>query len=157
MLVSIPANMLTLCSCKLCQCPSFVLMRVLPTFMPIRHQENPTFFADFLFTKALLPPDRGWPEELGGQWLPPFRGHYSLSFLDQLQRENPNVPLWPDPEDARNAAAADRVPTEKFAFMPSWKGIGYWSRGRQGYWDPKITSNIPQHMVCCCLSSFMLS
>ena len=95
---------------------------------------------------------RGWPEELGGQWLPPSRGHYSLAFLEQLQRDTPSAPLWPDPKDASNAAAADRVPTEKFAFMPTWMGIGYWTRGRQGYWDPKITGNIPQQVGCCLTS-----
>lgn len=90
---------------------------------------------------------RGWPEELGGRWLPPNRGPYSLAFLEQLQQDNPEAPLWPDAEDASNAAAADRVPTEKFAFMPEWLGIGYWTRGRQGYWDPRITGNIPQQVL----------
>ena len=59
----------------------------------------------------------------------------------------PDLPLWPDPENSSNAAAADRVPTETFAFMPDWLGLGYWLRGRQGYWDPYVTGKIAQQ-VC---------
>ena len=58
----------------------------------------------------------------------------------------PDSPLWPDHENSSNAAAADRLPTEKFAFMPDWLGSGYWGRGRKGYWDPSLTGNIP-HQV----------
>ena len=92
---------------------------------------------------------RGWPEELGGRWYPPTRGPYSSAFLQQLEQDNPEVPLWPDPEDASKAAQADRVPPEKFAFMPFWMGIGYWHRGRHGYWDPNLTGNIPQQVGKC--------
>ena len=55
--------------------------------------------------------------------------------------------MWLDPENSSNAAAADRVPTETFAFMPDWLGGGYYLRGRKGYWDPRITGNIAQQ-VC---------
>lgn len=91
--------------------------------------------------------DRGWPEDLGGQWYPTERGPYSTDFLQQLTLDAPDFPLWPDPENSSNAAAADRVPTETFAFMPSWLGLGYWLRGRKGYWDPNVTGNIAQQ-VC---------
>lgn len=66
---------------------------------------------------------RGWPEELGGQWYPEKRGKYSTEFLQQLQQDRPDVPSWLDPEDASNAAAADKVPPEKFALMPLWVGV----------------------------------
>lgn len=89
---------------------------------------------------------RGWPEELGGQWYPTERGLYSTDFLQQLFMDAPDLPIWPDPEDSNNAAAADRVPTETFAFMPKWLGLGYWLRGRKGYWDPNITGNIAQQV-----------
>ena len=90
---------------------------------------------------------RGWPEELGGQWYPTERGPYSTDFLQQLMMDAPDLPFWPDPENASNAAAADRVPTETFAFMPDWLGLGYWLRGREGYWDPYVTGNIAEQ-VC---------
>ena len=54
--------------------------------------------------------------------------------------------MWPDPEVATNAAAADKVPTEKFAMMPHWMGIGYWLRGRHGYWNSHLTGNIVQQV-----------
>lgn len=89
---------------------------------------------------------RGWPEELGGQWYPTERGPYSRDFLFQLRMDTPDLPIWLDHETASNAAAADRVPTERFAFMPAWLGLGYWLRGRHGYWDPHITGNIAQQV-----------
>ena len=89
---------------------------------------------------------RGWPEELGGQWYPTQRGPYSVDFLQQLKMDALDLPIWLDHENSRNAAAADRVPTEKFAFMPDWLGLGYWLRGRKGYWDPSITGNTAQQV-----------
>ena len=89
---------------------------------------------------------RGWPEELGGQWYPTERGPYSTDFLHQLRMDAPDLPMWLDPENSSNVAAADRVPTETFAFMPNWLGTGYWWRGRLGYWDPHITGNIAQQV-----------
>ncbi len=92
-------------------------------------------------------PSRGWPEELGGKWYPTQRGPYSTDFLDLLRTDAPELPMWLDPENSSNAAAADRVPTETFAFMPTWLGCGYFARGRQGYWDPSITGNIAQQVA----------
>ena len=80
------------------------------------------------------------------QWYPPERGEFSIDFLEQLQADAPHLPLWPDAENASNAAAADRLPTERFAFMPEWLGLGYWLRGRHGYWDPHVTGNIAQQV-----------
>ena len=54
--------------------------------------------------------------------------------------------MWPDAEDASNAAAADQVPTEKFAVMPHWLGISYWRRGRQGYWNAPLTGGVAQQV-----------
>jgi len=90
---------------------------------------------------------RGWPEEYGGEWYPKERGKYSTAFLQQLQQDRPDTPLWLDPEDAANAAAADKVPTEKFALMPRWVGCSWTWRGKAGYWDPNITGNVAQQ-VC---------
>ena len=90
---------------------------------------------------------RGWPEELGGPWYPTERGPYSTDFLHQLTMDAPDLPMWLDPENSSNAAAADRVPKETFAFMPDWLGSGYYLRGRKGYWEPRITGNIAQQ-VC---------
>ena len=80
----------------------------------------------------------------------------------------PDLPMWLDPEDPSNAAAADRVPKETFAFFPDWLGCGYWLRGRQGYWNPGITGNIAQQVhnwraisdqnlvhVCCMLHALI--
>ena len=92
---------------------------------------------------------RGWPEELGGQWYPTERGKYSQELLQQLHDDCPDCDMWPDAEDAANAAAADRVPREKFAMMPYWLGISYWMRGRQGYWDPRFTGNVAQQVGTC--------
>ena len=89
---------------------------------------------------------RGWPEELGGQWYPTERGRFSKELLQQLQDDCPDCPMWPDAEDASNAAAADTVPTEKFALMPHWLGISYWLRGRQGYWDAPLTGGFAQQV-----------
>ena len=89
---------------------------------------------------------RGWPEELGGRWYPQQRGPYSTDFLHQLLNDAPDLPLWLDHENASNAAAADRVHPETFAFMPDWLGLGYWLRGRKGYWDPNMTGNIAQQV-----------
>lgn len=89
---------------------------------------------------------RGWPEELGGQWYPTERGRFSKELLQQLQDDCPDCPMWPDAEDASNAAAADKVPTEKFALMPHWLGISYWRRGRQGYWDAPLTGGVAQQV-----------
>ena len=94
-------------------------------------------------------PYRGWPEELGGQWYPTQRGPYSKDFLDLLRADAPQLPIWLDPDNSSNAAAADRVPRETFAFMPTWLGCGYFLRGRQGYWDAHITGNIAQQVHCC--------
>ena len=69
-----------------------------------------------------------------------------MDFLEQLQADAPHLPLWPDAENASNAAAADRLPTERFAFMPEWLGLGYWLRGRHGYWDPHVTGNTAQQV-----------
>lgn len=90
---------------------------------------------------------RGWPEELGGQWYPTQRGPYSTDFLDLLRADAPELPMWLDPENSSNAAAADRVPTETFAFMPIWLGCGWFWRGRQGYWNPHVTGNIAQQVL----------
>lgn len=91
---------------------------------------------------------RGWPEEHGGRWYPDQRGKYSTELLEQLQDDCPGCPMWPDPEVAQNAAAADAVPTEKFAMMPHWLGMGYWLRGRYGYWNANLTGNIVQQVRC---------
>ena len=56
------------------------------------------------------------------------------------------MPLWLDPEDAGNAAAADTVPTEKFALMPLWVGCSWTWRGKAGLWDPDITGNVAQQV-----------
>jgi hypothetical protein len=98
---------------------------------------------------------RGWPEELGGEWYPKERGKYSTDFMQQLQQDRPDTPLWLDPEDAANAAAADKVPTEKFALMPQWVGCSWTWRGKAGYWDPKITGNVAQQ-VCIMLNVVVL-
>ena len=58
----------------------------------------------------------------------------------------PDLPIWLDHENQSNAAAADRVPTERFAFMPEWLGLGYWLQGRKGYWDHQVTGNIAQQV-----------
>ena len=55
--------------------------------------------------------------------------------------------MWPDPENANNAAAADAVPTEKFAMMPDWLGWGFWMRGKHGYWNPRLTGGVPQQVI----------
>ena len=89
---------------------------------------------------------RGWPEKFGGQWYPQERGNFSLELLQQLQDDCPDCPMWPDPEVASNAAAADAVPREKFAMMPHWLGMGYWRRGRHGYWNRNLTGNIVQQV-----------
>ncbi|KAA6428239.1 MAG: hypothetical protein FRX49_01835 [Trebouxia sp. A1-2] len=94
-----------------------------------------------------MPNCRGWPEELGGEWYPRERGKYSTDFLQQLQQDRPETPLWLDPEDAANAAAADKVPTEKFALMPRWVGCSWTWRGKAGYWDPNITGNVAQQVI----------
>lgn len=89
---------------------------------------------------------RGWPEKFGGQWYPQERGNFSLELLQQLQDDCPDCLMWPDPEVASNAAAADAVPREKFAMMPQWLGMGYWRRGRHGYWNRNLTGNIVQQV-----------
>lgn len=89
---------------------------------------------------------RGWPEELGGHWYPAERGRFSKELLQQLQDDCPDCPMWPDAEDASNAAAADKVPTEKFALMPHWLGTSYWLRGREGYWDAQLTQGFAQQV-----------
>ncbi|KAL0053604.1 hypothetical protein WJX82_008204 [Trebouxia sp. C0006] len=94
-----------------------------------------------------MPNCRGWPEELGGQWYPTERGRFSKELLQQLQDDCPDCPMWPDAEDASNAAAADQVPTEKFAVMPHWLGISYWRRGRQGYWNAPLTGGVAQQVI----------
>ena len=68
----------------------------------------------------------------------------------------PDLPLWPDHENCSNAAAADRIPTETFAFMPDWLGMGYRLRGRKGYWDPNMTGNIAQQVHYMHESSFRI-
>lgn len=89
---------------------------------------------------------RGWPEELGGQWYPDKRGEFSKELLQQLHDDCPDCAMWPDAEDPDNAAAADAVPTEKFAMMPYWMGTSYWTRGRQGWWSPHLTRDVPRQV-----------
>ncbi|KAL3155658.1 hypothetical protein ABBQ32_012690 [Trebouxia sp. C0010 RCD-2024] len=89
----------------------------------------------------------GLARGVGGSVVPPERGPYSTDFLQQLLDDAPDLPMWLDPENSSNAAAADRVPTETFAFMPDWLGLGYWLRGGRGYWDPDMTGNIAQQVI----------
>ncbi|DBA77805.1 TPA: hypothetical protein ACH3X1_009162 [Trebouxia sp. C0004] len=71
----------------------------------------------------------------------------TTDFMQQLQQDRPDTPLWLDPEDAANAAAADQVPTENFALTPRWVGCSWTWRGKAGYWDPNITGNVAQQVI----------
>ncbi|DBA88882.1 TPA: hypothetical protein ACH3X2_000126 [Trebouxia sp. C0005] len=102
--------------------------------------------ASLMTVDLRMPNCRGWPEELGGRWYPAERGRFSKELLQQLQDDCPDCLMWPDAEDASNAAAADKVPTEKFALMPRWLGTSYWLRGREGYWDASLTGGVAQQV-----------
>lgn len=75
-----------------------------------------------------MPNCRGWPEELGGRWVPDALGEQAHAFLDQLRADCPEsqCPLWPDPYDPQQAEVADAIPQEKRAFFPWWfvSGLG---------------------------------
>ncbi|KAL0039337.1 hypothetical protein WJX79_003884 [Trebouxia sp. C0005] len=103
--------------------------------------------ASLMTVDLRMPNCRGWPEELGGRWYPAERGRFSKELLQQLQDDCPDCLMWPDAEDASNAAAADKVPTEKFALMPRWLGTSYWLRGREGYWDASLTGGVAQQVI----------
>lgn len=56
--------------------------------------------------------------------------------------------MWPDPEDSspETMKAADAVPKEKWLFMPPWLALGFYPRGRMGYWLPEYTG-VPQQVM----------
>ncbi len=58
--------------------------------------------------------------------------------ISTCSEAGPGVPMWPDPEDAQQAAAAAAAATESFAFAPPWLVSAWAQRGAPGFWatDP---------------------
>lgn len=62
-----------------------------------------------------------------------------------------DVPLWLDPEDAAQAAAAAAAPTEEFAFAPEWLVSAWAERGSPGYWGtypPQVWHSLSILLSC---------
>ncbi|KAG2454432.1 hypothetical protein HYH02_001451 [Chlamydomonas schloesseri] len=83
-----------------------------------------------------------WPEDLGGPIYPGPRAGNASGWIELLKSDG--QPMWPDPEDAAQAAAAAGL-TERFAFLPDWLGA-YWlqraprggTAGNSGYWSAPL-------------------
>ncbi|PNW79367.1 hypothetical protein CHLRE_09g412550v5 [Chlamydomonas reinhardtii] len=109
------------------------LVRSAPGFPPTATSE--------LWTATLrVPNSQGtWPEGLGGHIYPGPRAGNASGWIELIKSDG--QPMWPDPEDPAQAAAAAAL-TERFAFLPDWLGA-YWMQrapaggaaGNSGYWS----------------------
>ncbi|KAG2452511.1 hypothetical protein HYH02_002750 [Chlamydomonas schloesseri] len=96
-----------------------------------------------------VPNARGeWPAELGGPLYPPQRGPSSTAFMELIKSDG--LPLWPDPEDPKQAEAG-AAKMEIFSFLPQWLAESWSSGGGLGYWYPGLRGDRPAvalaHMV----------
>ena len=57
-----------------------------------------------------------------------------------------SCPMWPDPEVEADAAAAARIPTERYLLAPPFLMLNWFARGRLGYWHQALTAQ-PQQVI----------
>ena len=73
----------------------------------------------------------------------PTPGPMFSLYRQQLASESTS-PIWPDPNDGAQAAAADAIPAEHYLIAPEWL-FGTWrNRGRQGQWEERpVCARVP--------------
>jgi hypothetical protein len=94
---------------------------------------------------------RGFDPLLGGRFYPLASGKgssatatpYSSALDEQLRRDCPHCPWWPDPEDASRAAEADAMPRERLALAPPWLLTSWQAHGWRGYWASSPVAGAP--------------
>lgn len=98
-----------------------------------------------LFTaKMHMPHAKGvWPEEFGGYPFEPTLGPQAQHVLSLFT--DTGDPMWPDPEDPKQQAVAEAVPTERFAYFPKWLQNCFQcgNGGDSGWWSMQATGRLP--------------